>query len=313
MKRFLKMLGIWLAILLVFAIGADYVISKGLRTSNLRKYAVWNDILNSNVDADLLILGSSETWCGYDPHVFDSVLNCNSYNFGIVGHRFRYLFMRYDTYKKYCPQPKAILLNLAYVDAFGDEENNYEREQFFPFFNDRKWVKELTPELHFTMMERYLPFYRYFGFREEIESGVESFFGKKSFVDGVYKGYKGYEEKWLPGSLYMDTIFEAPIDPEIVDELNAFIRDRKAEGIKMVIVNFPEYHALQDKFRNFHEVDSVFLDFAVKNDIPFLDFTDSEFSYDSAYYYNPSHLNRRGAKLFSSMVCQKVDSLQLLK
>lgn len=307
------MLFIWLAILLVFAIGADYVISKGLRTSNLRKYAVWNDILNSNVDADLLILGSSETWCGYDPHVFDSELNCNSYNFGVIGHLFKYVFLRYETYQKYCPKPKAILLNLAYVDAFGGEETQYEREQFFPFFYDRAFVKELMPIVHFSLMERCLPFYRYFGFRKEIESGVGSFFGKKFFVDVVYKGYMGYEETWSPGSLYMDTIFEAPVDPEIVDKLNAFIRDRKEEGIKIAIVDFPDYYALMDKFSNSREINSMFLDFANKNDVPFIDFTKSELTYDSMCYYNPSHLNRKGAKRLSLMACQKIDSLELLK
>lgn len=310
------MLGFWLAVLLVLTLGADYVISKGLRTANLRKYAVWNDILNSDVNADLLILGSSETWCGYDPHVFDSVLNCNSYNFGIVGHRFKYLFMRYETYRRLCPKPKAVLINLALVDAFGAEENQYEREQFFPFFNDRKFVDELSPELHLSLMERYLPFYRYFGFREEIENGVNSFFGKKIYIDGgMYKGYMGYygaEANWSTGSLNMDTIFEAPIDTEIVAELNEFIRARKEEGIKLVIVNFPEYHALRDKFSNSHVIDSVFFDFAVKNDVPFLDFSDWEYSYDTSYYSNPSHLNYKGAEMFSLMVSQKIDSLHLL-
>ncbi len=88
MGRFLKMLLIWLGIVLVLAFAIDYVVTAGLRKTDIRKYAVWNDIYASKANAELLVMGSSETWTGYSTYLLDIMLGVNSYNIVIFGHGF---------------------------------------------------------------------------------------------------------------------------------------------------------------------------------------------------------------------------------
>ena len=97
MNRFLRIGCIWLGFFLVLAIFVDFMISSGLRKTDIRKYAAWNDIYRSAIDANVFILGSSETWCGYDTRIIDSMLHCHSYNLAVDGHGLKYQIIRYET------------------------------------------------------------------------------------------------------------------------------------------------------------------------------------------------------------------------
>ena len=54
---------------------------------------------------------------------------------------------------------------------------------------------------------------------------------------------------------------------------------------------------------------NMFADLAADFDIPYLDYTYYELSYDTTYFYNTMHLNTIGADLFSKKLAQDLDSL----
>lgn len=313
MKRFLKLLGIWFAVLILLATATDYIVSSGLRKTTIRKFAVWNDIYASKINSDVLIMGSSETWCGYNTYVIDSLLHCDSYNIAMDGHSIRYQLIRYNTYRRYCPKPEVVIVNLDFPGSLDYDDSPYEREQFFPFNCDDSLIDLVSKDMKITLFDRYFPSYRYFGNRQMIEDGFGSFFGKKSFKDdGLYKGFRGNDYEWSSGSLYLDELFEAPIDADVVDMLNDFVLERKKEGIKIVLVEFPEYYRLRNKFTNIPKIESTFNRIAEEHQIPLLDYSQFEICYDSTCYYNPSHLNSKGAEQFTIKLCQDIDSLKIL-
>lgn len=309
MGRFFKMLLIWIGLVLIIAFAVDFVVSAGLRKTDIRKYAVWNDIYKSNIDADLLVMGSSETWTGYNTYVLDSMLGVNSYNIAIDGHGFRYHKLRYETLCRYNNKPRTIIMNLDYPGTLGaDEGYAYEREQFFPYICDRDLINEISDDKEITIFDRYLPCYRYYGYREEIENGIASFFGKKVFNDGgLYKGYRGDQLTWDQASLRLDTVFPAPI--KLADELDLFVCKRKSEGIDVILVEFPEYYQLRRKFSNLDEVEAAFRSIAKRNSVPLLDYSHASICYDTTYYYNSSHLNKLGSEAFTRLLCHDLDSI----
>lgn len=314
MKRLLKNMGVLLALLLLISLGVDYVITSGLRKSDIRKYAVWNDIFDSKIDAEVLIMGSSETWCSYNTYIIDSFLNCNSYNIAIDGHGFRYHLLRYNTYRRFCPRPKLIILNLDIPGILGDDYGcAYEREQFFPYIMDDSLIDQIAYDKRITIFDRYLPLYRYYGYRDDIEDGFRSYFGRPYIEGGMYKGYRGNESEWSYGSLSMDTLFKAPNDPKIVSLINDFVRTAKSEGIAIVLVEFPEFYRLRNKFSNVSEVEAAFNKLAFENQIPILDYSFAGICYDTTFYYNPSHLNKKGSEVFTFELCHNLDSLGILK
>lgn len=311
MKRFLIHLGSWLFIAFVCAIVGDYVISTGLRRVDTRKYAVWNDIYNGKAKADLVVIGSSRAWCGYNTYILDSLLNCNSYNLGLVNHPFDFQLIRYDTYRRYNDAPSIILLNTDFISTLDNSANSqYEREQFFPYINDFVLINAVSKAKHISWFERYLPLVRYFGYRDDINNGVMAFMGKKDFFDGgMHKGYRGNDAEWDQASLQCDTTFNVEIDRNVVNQIDCFVKRSAEEGIQVVFVKSPVYRPLFDHFIGINQSDSIFSSIALNNNIPILDYYYSPIGLDSTNFYNPSHLNTKGSRIFTSELCMDLKDI----
>lgn len=292
----------------VFAVAVDYAITTGLRRTDIRKYAVWNEIYASKANAELLVMGSSETWTGYNTYLLDSLLGINSYNIAIDGHAFWYQKLRYETYCRFNDKPKTIIIDLDLGSLGTDEGYAYEREQFFPYICDHCLIDQIAKDKRITFFDRYLPFYRYYGYREDIENGITSFLGKRTFVDGnIHKGYRGEERVWKSASLRMDMVLCAPTG--MADELKVFVRERKSEGINVILVEFPVYFMLRKKYSNLDEIETIYRTIAQHNEIPLLDYSHTSICYDTNYYYNYSHLNKLGSEMFTELLCHDLDSL----
>ena len=69
---------------MVFSI-LDKIISSGLRNSKSEGYISWNEIQSGEIDADLVINGSSIAAYQISPIKLDSILEINSYNLGRMG------------------------------------------------------------------------------------------------------------------------------------------------------------------------------------------------------------------------------------
>lgn len=84
MKCFIKNIGIFLLLIIIFNILFKYFYEKPDRQAILNKthwkYVQWNAMHNQSNRYDVIFLGSSRGYCAYNPLVFDSILNTNSYN-----------------------------------------------------------------------------------------------------------------------------------------------------------------------------------------------------------------------------------------
>ncbi|MBP5796959.1 MAG: hypothetical protein J6W26_01610 [Bacteroidales bacterium] len=311
MKKFVCQFGVRVIIVIVIAIAVDYVISAGLRKTDIRKYSTWNDIYKGGLDADLLVIGASNAWSGFNTYIMDSALHLNSYNLGFDGHNIDYYIVRYNTYRRFNAKPKVVLINTLFSGTLDVSAHpQYEREQFFPFVNDKELMSQVAEAKNLGWKERYLPLVRYFGYREEIENGVLAFFGKKDFLDGgMHKGFRGNDYAWDEETLSKDTLISISINTEAVLQLNSFSKQLIDDGIQVFFVKSPIYYPLRSKFENIEQTDSVFNAIANKYDITILDYYFSRISMDSAYFYNPGHLNIRGSEEFTLELCHDLDSI----
>ncbi len=316
MKKFIVRFLVWLSIPFVLAYGVDYMISSGLRKTDLRKYAVWNDIYRGGMHPDLMVIGNSQAWNGYDPHIMDSILGIDSYTLAIVGHFLDYQIIQYNTYRSFNPKPKVVALNVSFIGTLGiTADKQYEREQFFPYIHDESLISLVKEDKEISVFDRYLPLCRYFGYRDEMEEGIQAFFGKRDFFDGgMYKGYRGDVSPFERGKILpKKEMITTSYTKEAADMLETFAARLCDDGITVVFVKYPVYYPLRDRFTNIAESDSIFDDIAYRHDIPVLDFSCSPVSKDSTNYFNPSHLGKKGAELFTTAFCHQLDSLGILR
>lgn len=296
MKKFLINSVCFAAILWVFAIVADIYISDNLRQSKERKYAAWNGIYNDTTCYDMVINGSSRAWVQYDPHILDSILHLNTYNLGIDGSGINRQMTKYRKYCELHGQPKYLLQN---IDIFTMANTiGYEREQFFPyFFYDRDLMRQTDEYEHFTFAEKYIPYYRYMGL------------DMLHLDDGLYKGYRGQDKAW-DGTMFsqMDTV-QVSSDTTMLRLFDDFLTEQARLGTQVILVYSPIYHRVIDKCPDTGKMYTMYDSLAIKHHLSILNYIEMPLCYDTAYFYNATHLNRQGAEIFTTRLAQDLDSM----
>lgn len=296
MKKFLIHSVVFAAILWVFAIIADIYVSNNLRHNKERKYAAWNGIYNDTTYYDLVINGNSRAWVQYDPHILDSILHLNTYNLGIDGSAINRQIIKYHKYCELHGQPKYLLQN---IDIFTMARTfGYEREQFFPyFFYDKDLLHKADKYEHFTLLEKYIPYYRYIGI------------DLHDWDAGLYKGYCGQDKAW-DGSMFsqMDTV-QVSSDSSMLRLFDDFLTEQAHLGTRVILVYSPIYHGVIDKCPDIDKIYEIYDALATKHHLPILNYMEMPLCYDTAYFYNATHLNRQGAEIFTTRLAQDLDSM----
>ena len=304
MKRFLLHIIYMMLLLLGINWCVDLYVSHRLQHSEERMYVGWNDIITTQLNADLLVMGNSRAWVMYDSYILDSILGVNSYNIGIDGSPFNRQIAKYNIYATFQnKKPQYIVLNIDHMSMIWRE--GYEREQFFPYMwypSFRREIKKVEP---LTIAELYMPLYRYTTYKGIWDVVME----EPENVADLYKGYAGQERVW-DGTAYnkIDTVhFE--IDNRTLEMLDAFLSERQKEGIRILFCYAPIYIGVIGKMDNYSEMRDFYQMLADRYDIPILDYTYSDISMDTMYFYNATHLNKTGAELFSIQLAHDLDSI----
>ena len=304
MKRFFRNIVIFSIALLVILLIEDSLTTYAFHKKMTRKYGVWNDIIHTHIDANVLIMGNSRAWCQYSPQILDSVLGTCSYNIGIDGSCFNRQLARYDIYRHYQQSiPKFIIQNVEFF-TLGHTEG-YEREQFmpylmFPYF--RKRICEIEP---FSFGELYIPMYRYY------KNNVYSDYTKFDFP--IVKGYFGETYAWDGSKIKEIKPYYQEVDTNTLRLFTKYIEDVQQEGICLIFVFAPLYQDVLHTVINSEEIHSIYYDLSEKYKIPILDYANCWLSQDTTFFINATHLNKTGAELFTTKLCHDLDSLGILQ
>jgi len=309
MNKLIIKLSLFCLPLLAIAIVADILVSKNLKQSSdfEGELEVWTDIYDSKIDAEVAIYGSSRAWVHIDPSILENSLNLNAYNFGIDGHHFAIQYLRHLEYFSNNEHPNTIILSL---DVFMFEKVNdlYNREQFMPYM---LWNKNMVSHTHgyngFELLDYYVPMLRYRGEKKILSNGLLRTDNETNKYR--YHGYKGRNESWnndlKKAKLERDNI-TIPIDSATVELFKTFLRDMESEKVEVILVYSPEYIEGQSFTKNRDEIMSLFSTIAEEFELPFLDYSADEMSYNKDFFYNALHLNNDGATLFTQKLVQDI-------
>ena len=300
-KRFLLIIcSFVIPILLLYPI--DYVYSRIAMRSNLIRIEAWYDMISSKKDADVLAMGSSRAYRHINPLVLDSVLGVNSYNMGITGSAFNRQMHKYNLYLKDNCKPKLIIQNIDYATM--GYTVDLEKVQFLPFFWDRSMRKEIIAYEHFSFIEKWLPLIRYYGYVDQIPL--------RTSPRRLTKGYIGTDYPW-DGTRYstVDSI-SFHTDKTTVEMFDGFLAQCKTDNIKVVFVHTPIYIGATNLMTNRDEMFAFFNERAQKYDIPILDYAYMEMCYDTTYFHNATHLNKRASEAFTDILANDIKRMGII-
>lgn len=317
MKRFLNTILLLLGILFVLNAVLDVCFTRSFRHSQNLMYDAWNRIIYDSIDADLLVMGSSRAWVQYDPKIMDSLLSVNSYNLGLNGSHVRRQIVKCKVYLHYQQKkPSLLIVNLDYFGNWGKDggSGGYQREQYYPYLANpymRKLIREQEP---FGIGELYVPMYRYYcqgmlTVFDEI-TGANAAYDKEHWYKGYYSGMR---QEWKGTQLAEIETIRFGCLPGVEEKFDAFLSELRKENIQVLFVSSPIYYGATEKLENFKDFYDFRKHYSEKYDIPVLDYIHDPICYDTAYFYNASHLNTKGAELFTTKLCHDLDSLGILK
>lgn len=308
MRRFLLKLGITTAVLLALAYGLDTLITHNLMHSDARMFHTYNAITNDSLCCDAVIMGSSRGQVQYSSPIIDSTAGLNCYNISVDGRCIDAEVTIYNFYRRHCPKPKLIIQNIDWGTLL--MSNGYEREQYLPYLrSDKLLYQEIKDREEFTWADHYLPLLRYAGYHETIKDGL-GLPAKMARAKNIDKGFIATDKVWDGAAFRQIDTLGINVNPEAIEIFDRYLAQCQSEDIQVVMVYAPFYIGATRKMGS--AVDTMFAlyqSFADRYGCQILNYTYDSISYDTLNFYNTSHLNRRGAELFSTKLAHDLKEL----
>lgn len=306
---------IFTIILVTGAFAVDVVLENGLRKARVGEFATWNDIFDSKISSDVIISGNSRAVDDISPEILDSILHVSSYNLGLGAYSFSMQYVRFQLFEKYNQKPKLIIQNVDFGTLV--QGKLFDKAQFIPYLYDDLLRNELIKR-GANEMELNIPAWQYVSQYRTILRGLN---GHINFIPDElsgarHKGYIGRERIWdgteLNNVLSKDSIV-AEREPEIVELFDTFLNYCKKNDILIILVFTPQYIKMTDFTKDRETEMQVYRNFSEKYDIPFLDYTNDPICYDTTYFYNAMHLNKKGSELFTLKLANDIQEQNLYK
>lgn len=302
MKKFVTRVIVFSIFLTLGLYSLSYLTDHGLKKSHSTTYNTLRKIMNGELNADLVINGSSKAFKQVDPYIVDSILNINSYNLGIDGSKFDAQLSQYNLYRKNNSKPKYVIQIVGngtiaeYTDLFG-------HMRFAPYLNNPEVKKFTSRHIGFEPIDYYVPMLKYRGKYKVFSSSLFANFGIHINKDNTYKGFSGRNKLWDSSFSEFKKLYPngrtRVLDKVMKIDFENYITDCIKNDIKLFLVCPPTYIESQKYILNREEIFSYYRNISKKYDIPFFDYSNDSLTLTTEYFYNSQHLNKDGAEVFT--------------
>lgn len=320
MKSFLVKILIYSLVFWALCFGLQWMADTGLKKSQSNDYRNWNMIVEGEINAEVLVTGSSRAMRMIDPAIIDSVLNTNSYNIGMEGARLQSQLSRWDAYLIHNEMPKVIVQTVDLM-SMGHAPTVFKKQQFLPYLNEQSVYNSIGQLDKRLFLDRYFPLYKYHGYFDEFKEGMQLFVTGKSHSQYTeYKGYECKDKKFnhefqaMKDTLTRDSFIHSP---KLVEEgfviLNRMIEDCQEQDIPLLLIFTPQYDGLTQLQVQTKELVKGFEKLAEKENVYFLNYVWDDINKDQKYFYNAMHLNKTGAEKFTKQLAEDIKRLNILK
>lgn len=284
---------------------ADSFISANLKKSNSfvkGEYSTWNALYDKQLNAKIIVLGSSRAWLHFDAAMMTDSLKTPTYNIGMDGYNFWFQDYRLRLALRSKTKPRLIVHS---VDVFtlAKRPDLFYAEQFLPYMLGNDELEKVSKGFSgYSDYDYKIPMLRYFGKGKAMIESLKMAMHAKNEAFRI-RGFKGNEECWnhdLDCAKKTVGSMTVKIDPATLKLFEAYLERCHKQHIGVVFVNAPEYVEGQDFIANREAIMGIYRKYSRKYDIPFLDYAHDPLSYNRKLFYNALHLNKTGAEIFTA-------------
>lgn len=290
MKKFLFKL--FLFALIIVAIDISYGAVCHYIRSNVKAGMTHMDMQAAyETKADVLVFGSSRARRHYDTRILADSLDMTVFNCGYNSMGIHFFYPRLSQIiERY--NPKVIIYDITPLyDYQKSDDAKVTINNLKPFFHHKAAADQIYDYNPIEWIKCHSATYRYHG---QIPDYIADNKNKEVFING-YAPLNGVHD------IKVKKHAESNPDYSKLDIFQKFIDDCKERNITLYFVISPYYK------NDIKDASQPFKDLAAKNSIPVFDhFYDSEFVNDSTLYWDPSHLNSKGAKMFTNIITSEI-------
>jgi hypothetical protein len=298
-------IGLFFYVAALIAIGVDAAIDTGLRRIKTSQFGVMNQIVDGQLNAEILITGSSRALTHYDPRVLRQITGRRAFNIGLNGSQTDMQLALLKTYLKHNKKPELVIHNLdsfAFVTTHGGV---YDPGQYLPYLKDSDIYDALYRIDSKIWKSRYLPLYGYAveDMRFTWMLGLGSLVGAAPEETQIF----GFQPRYMRWTGDFDKYRAENTNGVVIDIENAgidaftgLIRVCRDQGIPVLMVYSPVYYEMTTLERNKDVIWDHFRKISEEFAVPIWDYRDSPICQSRDFFYNSHHLNAQGAALFST-------------
>lgn len=286
--------------LLVFIL--DFIIGHGLNYLYFKQESGFQNRITYAIEKtteDIIIIGSSRAKHHYVPDILEQQIHQTCYNAGNNGqHIFYYEAIIKSTLKRY--NPKMIILDFKF-EEFSKNNDSYDRlSAILPYYKThpelRPIIKLRSPYEKMKLLSNIYPYN---------SSILTIFAGNMSFNKKRKTDLKGYVplNNTLKKSINKNSSFvKYDLDSLKIKSYESIIKECIDKKIKLSIICSPYFIKANNTECSIITGKQI----AKKYNIPFYDYSqDSIFIGNISLFNDETHLNNKGAKLFSSLIINK--------
>jgi hypothetical protein len=300
-----KRLLTFFVLLVVIFYAADLAISTGLRGIKTSQFGVMNQIVDGQLNAEILITGSSRAFTHYDPRIIRQVTGRSAFNIGLNGSQTDMQLALLKTYLKHNKKPDLVIHNLdsfAFVTTHGGV---YDPGQYLPYLKERDIYDALYRIDPKIWKSRYLPLYGYAveDLRFTWMLGIGNLVGAAP-EETLFFGFQPRHMQWTGEfekyrAVNVDGVV-IDIETAGIEAFTDLIKVCRDEGVPVLMVYSPVYHEMTTLERNKDVIWEHFKEIGERFHAQTWDYRNSSISQTKDYFYNSHHLNAQGAALFST-------------
>ncbi|MCT4629155.1 hypothetical protein [Winogradskyella sp.] len=311
MKKFLKHIAygffFFVLINLLIVLKYEYPAYKAIKEKTHKNYLKWNNIYENKNTYDLIILGSSRSYTGFNPKVIDSVLKLKSFNMGTSAQDIAESYHSLVEILNH-QNPKYIVLE-TYLDLSDDRHDYYQIFSNASFFKSSSNKFELISNGYGSngIANYFIPLMK---FNNYIKQDIITLFSKAAQKAPETDWYKGYlkdtviiTKKKIAALSPVPNFDNTPFNKERFNTYFNKIKElTKSKGIKLIVLRTP-YPPTRLKLDDNADEENFYKSY-FKNitDVKFYDLNHYKaeiFKYSDEDFSDHHHANLTGAKKIS--------------
>jgi len=247
-------------------------------------------------DENVLIMGSSRAYSGYDPEMIGKKLGMSCYNIGKDGAGILYQYAVYNCIRKR-HKPKIIILDLAH--DFTPSKLYYDRlSVLLPHYYEQNEIREIVNlKSNYEPVKTWSKLYRYNSMLAPVL--ISNYLEKNNEKFGYLPLYRRWEQ---PLHADLDNA-SFPVDSLLIHYYKKLLCQMKADSVKIWVVASPIYVKTPLALETYNLAKGI----NESLNIPLWNYLeDTSFQNHRSLFADPMHLNDSGVKVFTQLVCDRL-------